>query len=178
MNFNLVPAGDDVPNQVNAIIEIPAQSTPVKYEADKALGLLRVDRIMSTGMRYPHDYGFIPQTLARDGDPLDIIVISPIPLAYLSLIPCRPIGLFNMTDQAGPDEKVIAVPIDRVCPASAQVLQLQDLGESVLAQIQFFFEHYKALEPGKWVTVQGWGNAEDAKQAIMDSIRAFAEHSA
>src|ERR1700677_5038791 len=123
MNFNQIPTGDDVPSEVNAIIEIPAQSVPVKYEADKTLGILRVDRVMSAGIRYPHDYGFIPQTLARDGDPLDIIVISPMPLARLCLIACRPVGLLNMTDQAGPDEKVIAVPVDRVCPATAHILK-------------------------------------------------------
>ena len=176
MNFNQIPTGDDVPSEVNAIIEIPAQSVPVKYEADKTLGILRVDRIMSAGIRYPHDYGFIPQTLARDGDPLDIIVISPMPLARLSLIACRPIGLLNMTDQAGPDEKVIAVPVDRVCPATAHILKLQDIGESVLTQLQFFFQHYKELEPGKWVQFEGWGGVVKAKKAIMDSVNAYTAH--
>lgn len=114
MNFNGIPVGNDPPREVNAIIEIPAQSDPVKYEADKKLGMLRVDRIMSAGMRYPQNYGFIPRTLARDGDPLDIIVFAPFALERLSLIACRPVGLLNMTDQAGPDEKVIAVPIDSV----------------------------------------------------------------
>lgn len=176
MNVNAIPVGDDVPYEINAIIEIPAQSTPVKYEVDKGLGLLRVDRIISTGMRYPYDYGFIPRTLARDGDPLDIIVISPIALAHCALIACRPVGLLNMTDQAGSDEKVIAVPVDRVCPATAHILKLQDIGGAALAQLQFFFEHYKQLEPGKWVTFEGWGDVDDAYKAIMDSIAAFDEH--
>jgi Inorganic pyrophosphatase len=175
MDFNAIPAGDNVPHEVNAIIEIPAQSEPVKYEADKKLGVLRIDRIMSAGMRYPQNYGFIPRTLARDGDPLDIIVLAPFALERLSLVACRPVGLLNMTDQAGPDEKVIAVPIDSVCPATMNILRLEDVGDYVLNQLQFFFEHYKVLEPGKWVRFEGWGNVSDACDAIRNSIRAFSE---
>lgn len=173
MDFNLIPAGDDVPAEVNAIVEIPAQSEPVKYEADKQFGLLRVDRIMSAGMRYPANYGFIPQTLARDGDPLDIIVIAPFALERLSLIPCRPVGLLNMTDQAGPDEKVIAVPIDRVCPATRAVTELEHVGEYTLDQIQFFFENYKRLEPGKWVRFDGWADIDAAYEAVRCAIAAY-----
>lgn len=176
MDFNRIPTGVDVPREVNAIIEIPAQSSPVKYEADKQLGLLRIDRIMSAGMRYPQNYGFIPQTLARDGDPLDIIVIAPFELERLSLIPCRPVGLLDMTDQAGPDEKVIAVPIDSVCPATAHIRELEDVGAYTLNQLQFFFEHYKTLEPGKWVKFGGWGKVADAEVAIMEAVRAYTAH--
>lgn len=173
MDFNAIPTGENVPLEVNAIIEIPAQSDPVKYEADKRLGLLRVDRIMSAGMRYPGNYGFIPQTLARDGDPLDIIVISPFPLERLSLIPCRPVGLLSMTDQAGPDEKVIAVPTDGVCAATRTITDLNGVGECTLNQIQFFFENYKKLEPGKWVQFEGWADIDAAYQAIRIAVAAF-----
>lgn len=173
MNFNGIPVGNDPPREVNAIIEIPAQSDPVKYEADKKLGMLRVDRIMSAGMRYPQNYGFIPRTLARDGDPLDIIVFAPFALERLSLIACRPVGLLNMTDQAGPDEKVIAVPIDSVCPATKHLRRLNDVGDYWLDQLKFFFEHYKVLEPGKWVKFEGWGDVDEAHEAILNAMKAF-----
>jgi inorganic pyrophosphatase len=175
MNFNAIPPGENPPHEVNAIIEIPAQSEPVKYEADKKLGVLRVDRVMSGGMRYPQNYGFIPRTLARDGDPLDIIVFAPFPLERLSLIACRPVGLLNMTDQAGPDEKVIAVPIDSVCPATQHVRQLKDIGDYWLDQLKFFFEHYKVLEPGKWVNFEGWADVDAAHEAIRNAMAAFPE---
>ena len=173
MNINAIPVGDDPPREVNAIIEIPAQSDLVKYEADKKLGMLRVDRIMSAGMRYPQNYGFIPRTLARDGDPLDIIVFAPFALERLSLIACRPVGLLNMTDQAGPDEKVIAVPIDSVCPATKHLRRLNDVGDYWLDQLKFFFEHYKVLEPGKWVKFEGWGDVDEAHEAILNAMKAF-----
>ena len=176
MDFNAIPTGENVPHEVNAIIEIPAQSEPVKYEADKKLGLLRIDRIMSTGMRYPHNYGFIPRTLALDGDPLDIIVLAPFALERLSLIACRPVGLLNMTDQAGPDEKVIAVPIDSVCPATMNIRGLDDVGDYTLNQLQFFFENYKALEPGKWVKFEGWAGVDEAYDAIRQAVAAFSDH--
>lgn len=178
MNFNLIEAGDNLPHEVNAVIEIPAQSVPVKYEAEKRLGLLKVDRIISSGMRYPQNYGFVPRTLARDGDPLDIIVFAPYPLARMSLIACRPIGLLNMTDQAGPDEKVVAVPIDNVCPATAHLRKLTDLGTHALNELEFFFQHYKALEQGKWVRFEGWGDERDAVSAIEAAAEAFVEHEA
>ncbi|MFP6560973.1 inorganic diphosphatase [Paraburkholderia sp. B3] len=173
MDFNAIPTGENVPLDVNAIIEIPAQSEPVKYEADKRLGLLKVDRIMSAGMRYPQNYGFIPGTLARDGDPLDIVVIAPFALERLSLVSCRPVGLMNMTDQAGPDEKVIAVPVDSVCPATKAIRELADVGEFTLNQIQFFFENYKKLEPGKWVEFNGWADIDAAFEAIRQAVTAF-----
>ncbi|WP_109482711.1 inorganic diphosphatase [Paraburkholderia sp. C35] len=176
MNFNLIEAGENLPHEVNAVIEIPAQSTPIKYEAEKRLGLLKVDRIMSSGMRYPQNYGFVPRTLARDGDPLDIIVFTPFPLAQLCLIACRPVGLLNMTDQAGPDEKIIAVPLDSVCPATIHVTKLLDLGQHALDELEFFFNHYKAREPGKWVRFEGWGDEHDAIKAIESAAEAFVEH--
>jgi len=175
MDFNAIPTGENVPHDVKAIIEIPAQSEPVKYEADKKLGVLRIDRIMSAGMRYPHNYGFIPRTLARDGDPLDIIVLAPFALERLSLIACRPVGLLNMTDQAGPDEKVMAVPIDSVCPATMSIRGLDDVGEYTLNQLKFFFENYKALEPGKWVKFEGWSAVDESYDAIRQAVTAFSE---
>lgn len=178
MNLNAIEAGRNLPREINAIIEIPAQSLPVKYEAEKRHGLLKVDRIMSAGMRYPQNYGFVPRTLARDGDPLDIIVFTPYPLAQMSLIECRPIALLNMTDQAGPDEKIIAVPIDSVCPATAHVKELADLGQHALDELQFFFEHYKLLEPGKWVHFEGWGDEHEAIAAIESAAEAFVAHEA
>jgi inorganic pyrophosphatase len=179
MDFRKIPAGDNVPFEVNAIIEIPAHSEPVKYEANKEYGILKVDRIMSAGMRYPANYGFIPQTLARDGDPLDILVIAPFALERLSMISCRPVGLLNMTDEAGPDEKVIAVPVDTVCSATREIVGLDDVGDFSLNQFRFFFENYKKLEPGKWVQFEGWADVDAAYGAIRDAITAFlaARHS-
>lgn len=174
MDFNAIPAGENLPLEVNAIIEIPAQSEPVKYEADKQFGILKVDRIMSAGMRYPASYGFIPRTLARDGDPLDIIVIAPFPLSSLVLIQCRPVGLLNMTDQAGPDEKVIAVPVDSVCADTRAIRELSDVAAHTLDQIQFFFENYKKLEPEKWVRFEGWADIDAAHEAIRRASAAFA----
>lgn len=175
MDFNGIPTGDEVPREVNAIIEIPAQSFPVKYEADKHLGVLRINRIMSPSLRFPQNYGFIPQTIALDGDPLDIVVIAPYPFQQLSLVACRPVGLLNMTDRAGPDDKVIAVPIDHVCPETTEIRELADVGASVLSQLRFFFEHYKSLETGKWATFEGWGTVRDAENAILDAVQAFSE---
>lgn len=176
MDFQCIPAGSSLPSCVNAVIEIAAQEEPVKYEADKQLGALRVDRIMSAGMRYPHNYGFIPQTLSRDGDPLDILVITPFPIRSMSIIACRPVALMYMSDQAGPDEKVIAVPDDIVCPATVSVRSLEDLGQPMLEQIRFFFEHYKALEPGKWSSFEGWGDTNEAHDVILKAARAYALH--
>ncbi|WP_321969169.1 inorganic diphosphatase [Paraburkholderia tropica] len=175
MNFDLIEPGDDLPYEINAVIEISAQGAPVKYEVDRRYGLLRIDRINCTGMRYPHNYGFVPRTLARDGDPLDIIVLTPFPLMPLSLIACRPVGILNMTDEAGSDDKIIAVPVDRVCRALTHVLTLMDLGQPALDALQFFFEHQKALEPGKWVRFEGWGDEESAVAVLESAAMAFVE---
>lgn len=175
MNFDLIEPGDDLPYEINAIIEIAGQAAPVKYEIDRQYGLLRIDRINRTDMRYPHNYGFVPRTLARDGDPLDIIVLTPVPLAPLSLIACRPVGTLNMTDEAGPDDKIIAVPIDRVCQALTHVLTLTDLGQSTLDALQFFFERQKALEPGRWMRFEGWGDEENAVAVLEAAAMAFVD---
>jgi inorganic pyrophosphatase len=172
MSFNHVSAGDHLPDSFNVIIEIPAQSEPVKYEADKALGLLVVDRFIGTGMRYPANYGFIPQTLSEDGDPLDVLVITPFPLLAGSLVHARALGMLKMTDESGIDAKLIAVPIEKVCPATAYLKTIDDIPVYLKEQIQYFFEHYKMLEAGKWVKVEGWQGIAAAHQEIATAVAA------
>ena len=170
MSFNLVAPGKDVPNDVNVIIEIAAQSDPVKYEVDKDSGLLWVDRFIGTGMRYPANYGYIPQTIAGDGDPVDVLVITPFPLLPGSVVRTRVIGLLKMTDEGGVDAKLIGVPIDKLSPQTAHIQSLDDVPQNLRDQIRHFFEQYKALEKGKWVKVDGWGTIAEAHQEITDGI--------
>ncbi len=170
MNFDRVPAGNSIPDNFNVIIEIPAQSDPVKYEADKELGLLVVDRFIGTGMRYPANYGFIPQTLADDGDPVDVLVITPFPLLAGSLVRVRALGMLQMTDESGSDAKLIAVPLPKVCPMTASLNSLDDVSVYLKDQIKHFFEQYKALESGKWVKIDGWLGIEAAHKEIMDGV--------
>jgi inorganic pyrophosphatase len=173
MSFNNVPAGKDLPNDFNVIIEIPAQSDPVKYEADKELGLLVVDRFIGTGMRYPANYGFIPKTLAGDGDPVDVLVITPFPLLAGSVVRARTVGMLQMTDESGVDAKLIAVAADKICPATAHIKSIDDVPDDLKAQIKHFFENYKALEKGKWVKVEGWQGIEAAHKEIIDGAAAY-----
>lgn len=168
MSFNHVPAGKDLPQDFNVIIEIPAQSDPVKYEADKELGLLVVDRFIGTGMRYPVNYGYIPQTLSGDGDPVDVLVITPFPLLAGSIVRSRVLGMLQMTDESGVDAKLVAVPHDKVCPMTANLKSIDDVPEYLKDQIKHFFEQYKALEKGKWVKVEGWAGIEAAHKEITD----------
>jgi inorganic pyrophosphatase len=170
MSFNHVPAGKDLPQDFNVIIEIPAQSDPVKYEADKDLGLLVVDRFISTGMRYPANYGFIPQTLSGDGDPVDVLVITPYPLLAGSVVRARALGMLQMTDEAGVDAKLVAVPHDKVCPMTASLKSIDDVPSYLKDQIKHFFEQYKALEKGKWVKVEGWADVEAAHKEITEGV--------
>lgn len=170
MSFNNVSPGKDIPNDFNVIIEIPAQSDPVKYEADKETGLLFVDRFAGTGMRYPANYGFIPQTLSGDGDPVDVLVVTPFPLIHGCVVRCRALGMLKMTDESGVDAKLVAVPVNKLSPATAHVTDLSDIGQNLLDQIKHFFEHYKALEAGKWVKVEGWGGIEEAHKEIADGV--------
>ena len=169
MNLEHVDSGDNVPNELNVIIEIPANSDPVKYELDKKTGAMYVDRFMSTAMHYPCNYGYVPRTLSKDGDPVDVLVLTPYPLIPGSVVKCRPVGVLIMTDESGDDAKVLAVPIDKLCKAYRQVQDFRDLSPVVLDQIAHFFEHYKDLDEGKWVRVEGWGGVDDAKQEILDS---------
>lgn len=173
MNFNEIPAGKDVPNDIYVMIEIPANASPVKYEIDKNMGAVVVDRFMATPMFYPANYGFIPNTLGNDGDPLDVLVVTPYPVVPGSVIRCRPVGVLNMEDEGGEDAKLIAVPHDKLTKIYSDVKDVNDVPELLRKQIQHFFENYKDLEPGKWVKVTGWDNADAARKAIMDSITAF-----
>ena len=175
MDLHLVPRGDDVPNQINVIIEIPAHSEPVKYEMDKGTGAMFVDRFMSTAMHYPCNYGYVPRTLSADGDPVDVLVVTPYPLISGSVIQCRPIGLLKMTDESGDDAKVLALPIDRLFQGYRTIRSFQDMPPHLLDQIAHFFEHYKDLDEGKWVRVEGWAGADAARAEILASVRMFDE---
>ncbi len=173
MALELVPTGRDVPNDVNVVIEIPINSDPVKYEVDKASGELFVDRVLTTSMRYPCNYGYIPHTLSGDGDPADVMVVMPLPLIPGCVIRCRPIGMLRMTDEAGEDTKLVAVPVSKVYAAYERADELQDLPEPWRERIQHFFEHYKDLEKGKWVKVDGWRGANEAKAEILAAVERF-----
>ena len=173
MNLDRVDSGKNVPHEINVIIEIPSHSDPVKYEVDKATGAMFVDRFMNTAMHYPCNYGYIPKTLSQDGDPVDVLVVTPIPLISGSVIRCRPVGVLNMTDEAGPDAKLIAVPINKLCQMYQPIQAPEDLPDMLLEQITHFFDHYKDLEDGKWVKIEGWAGADAAKQEILDAIERF-----
>lgn len=172
MSLNDIPAGKDVPNDVNVIIEIPALSEPVKYEIDKDSGALMVDRFIGTSMHYPCNYGYIPNTLGDDGDPVDVLVVTPIPLRAASVIKCRLVGVLDMTDESGRDEKLVAVPVSKLTPIYDNVQEATDLPQFTLDQIKHFFEHYKDLEAGKWVKVESWGNAAAARAVVEKGIAA------
>ena len=173
MALNNVPSGKSLPNDVNVIIEITAHSEPVKYEVDKESGAIFVDRFMSTSMHYPCNYGYIPHTIAGDGDPVDVLVVSQFALPPGVVVRCRPIGMLKMVDEAGEDAKLLAVPVDKLTPMYRNVTSPRDLPPIVLDQIAHFFEHYKDLEPGKFVKVHGWGDVEDAKREILQGVERF-----
>ncbi len=170
MSLKELSAGKDMRDDFNVVIEIAANGDCVKYEVDKDSGLLMVDRIMPTAMHYPCNYGFVPSTLAADGDPVDVLVITPFPLQPGCLIRARAIGMLNMTDEAGEDAKVLALPIAKACAEYAHMQTLDDVSPVLLKSIAHFFENYKSLEPGKWVKVGGWESAEAAKQEIMSGV--------
>ena len=174
MGLDLVATGRDVPNEINVIIEIPKDAEPVKYEVDKGTGAIFVDRILSTPMRYPCNYGFVPHTLCGDGDPVDALVMMPFPLIPGSVINCRPIGMLEMKDEGGADEKIVVVPTNKVTPLYHDVRTVRELPTLIRDQIAHFFEHYKDLEKGKWVSIKGWHGPNDAKQSILDSIERYA----
>lgn len=173
MRFLTIKPGQNVPHDINAIIEIPAHSEPIKYEVDEESGTLWVDRFIETAMRYPCDYGYINQTLSEDGDPLDVLVLSPTPLSRGCIVRCRPVAMLSMTDESGIDCKILAVPIDKLTSLYKEVHDVHDLPDRLLRQIGHFFTHYKDLEEGKWVKLQGWENAEAAKQEILKSIERY-----
>jgi inorganic pyrophosphatase len=173
MSLNSVPAGRDLPNDFNVIIEIPMNADPIKYEVDKESGAIFVDRFMGTAMHYPCNYGYIPQTLAKDGDPVDVLVITPFPLIPGVVVRCRAIGVLKMTDDGGEDSKILAVPADKILPIYKHWQKPEDLNELRLKQIQHFFEHYKDLEAGKWVKIDGWYGPEEAKAEIMAGVEHY-----
>lgn len=173
MNLDRVSSGSNLPNEINVIIEIPAHSDPVKYELDKVTGAMFVDRFMSTSMHYPCNYGYVPNTLSADGDPVDVLVLTPYPLISGSVIRCRPVGVLKMTDESGDDAKVLAVPIDKLCKSYRHVQTFRDMSGEVLNRISHFFEHYKDLDEGKWVRVDGWYGIDEAKQEIMNSVQMY-----
>jgi len=173
MSFNKVAAGKDLPNDINVIIEIPAESSPVKYEIEKEEDAIFVDRFMAAPMFYPANYGYINDTLADDGDALDVLVLTPYPVIPGSVIRCRPVGVLNMTDEAGEDAKLVAVPHDKLTKAYKDVNDIEDLPQLTLDRIKHFFENYKGLEEGKWVKVEGWENAAAAKAAIVEAAKAY-----
>ena len=173
MSLDRVDAGRDLANDFNVIIEIPMHADPIKYEVDKATGALFVDRFVSTSMHYPCNYGYIPQTLSDDGDPVDVLVITPFPLFPGVVVTCRPIGMLKMSDEAGGDAKLLAVPIDKILPIYQHWQKPEDMNDLRLHQITHFFEHYKDLEPGKWVKVEGWEGPESARKEIRDGILSY-----
>ena len=173
VHLDRVRSGFDVPNDFNVIIEIPMHAEPIKYEMEKSTGAMFVDRFMSTAMRYPCNYGYVPHTLSGDGDPVDVLVLSPVPLITGVVVRCRPVGMLKMEDEAGDDTKILAVPIDKLTPLYAKIRSHRDLTQGTLAQIAHFFEHYKDLEPGKWVKVVGWVGSEEAKKEILDGIKGY-----
>lgn len=170
MAYEGIGAGKNLPEEVNVIIEIPANADPVKYEVDKDSGALLVDRFMGTAMHYPANYGFIPDTLCGDGDPLDALVITPFPLAMGSVIRCRPVGVLEMTDEGGEDAKLLCVPLSKITSMYDSVNSPDDLPPLLLEQISHFFERYKDLEPGKWVKISGWKGREAAVAEIEASV--------
>lgn len=170
MNLDRVGPGGKVPEQVNVIIEIPQHSDPVKYEVDKKTGAMFVDRFMNTAMFYPCNYGYVPHTLSEDGDPVDVLVLAPNALISGSVIQCRPIGMLKMTDESGPDAKLLAVPITKLCKLYENVNEAKELPQMQLDQISHFFEHYKDLEKNKWVKIEGWASASEARDEIMACI--------
>jgi inorganic pyrophosphatase len=173
MNLDRVTSGRNVPNDVNVIIEIPMNADPIKYEVDKATGAVFVDRFMSTAMHYPCNYGYIPHTISDDGDPVDVLVLSPVPVITGVVVRCRPIGMLKMEDEAGGDAKLLAVPVDKLSSLYRTIKSPRDLPELTTAQISHFFQHYKDLEPGKWVKIEGWVGAEEAKKEILAGVERY-----
>ncbi len=174
MRLDAIAIGTAPPDDVNVVIEVPIGGEPIKYEMDKAAGTLVVDRFLHTAMRYPGNYGFVPHTLSEDGDPIDVLVANTRPIIPGAIINVRPIGVLRMEDDAGGDEKIIAVPSPRLTRRYLHVMNYTDLPEITVEQIQHFFQHYKDLEPGKWVKAEGWADREAAEAELEASIRRFA----
>lgn len=173
MSLGLIPAGRDVPDEINVVIEIQKDAEPVKYEVDKESGAIFVDRVLTTPMRYPSNYGYVPQTLGGDGDPLDALVILPLPLVPGAVIRCRPVGMLRMSDEAGADEKLIVAPANDIFRGYAGITDINDVPQHWRDRIGHFFTHYKDLEEGKWVKVEGWADASEARQEILAGVERY-----
>lgn len=171
MNLEKIGHGKGAPDSVNVVIEISANSGPIKYEFDKDTGALLVDRIMPTSMSYPCNYGFIPNTLSGDGDPVDVLVYTNFPIIEGAVITCKPVAVLITEDEKGKDEKVLAVPCESVDLFFKDVHSIEDLPEMLQHKLVHFFENYKKLEKGKWVKVTGWGDAAHAKNIIIEAIK-------
>jgi inorganic pyrophosphatase len=170
MRLDAISIGSNPPHDVNVVIEVPIGGEPIKYEMDKAAGTLIVDRFLYTPMRYPGNYGFIPHTLSEDGDPCDVLVANTRPIIAGAVISVRPIGVLRMKDEAGGDEKIVAVPSPKLTKRYEKIQNYTDMPAITIEQIEHFFSHYKDLEPGKWVEFAGWGDAEAARQLILEAI--------
>ena len=173
MSLNKVTPGNNLPESFNVVVEIPMDSDPIKYEVDKESGAIFVDRFMTTAMYYPSNYGYVPQTLSGDGDPVDVLVITPYALVPGVVVPCRALGILKMEDEAGVDGKVLAVPTNKVLPMYSQWKSVEDVNPARLKALSHFFEHYKDLEEGTWVKVLGWEGIESAHKEIMDGIENY-----
>jgi inorganic pyrophosphatase len=173
MGLDNLAAGKQVPDDINVVIEIPSNSCPIKYEVDKDSGMVMVDRYLGTSMVYPCEYGFVPHTLSEDGDPVDVLVVSPFSLHPGVVVRCRPVGMLRMTDESGKDAKILAVPVEKLTTRYQHVQKPEDLGKELLAAIEHFFKHYKDLEAGKWAKIDGWEDMEAAKKEIMASVKRY-----
>lgn len=173
MSYINVPAGKDLPNDIYAIIEIPAEHAPIKYEIEKDYDALMVDRFMTAPMYYPANYGYVNNTLADDGDPVDVLVVTPYPVAPGSVVRCRPVGVLLMSDEAGKDSKVVAVPHDKISKQYKDIQEVTDLPALLVNQIEHFFSRYKDLEEGKWVKIDGWADSATARKEIQEAADAY-----
>ena len=173
MRLDAIPVGKNPPEEVNVVIEVPIGGEPIKYEMDKASGAMFVDRFLHTAMRYPGNHGFIPHTLSGDGDPCDVIIANTRPVVPGAIMPVRVVGVLLMKDQAGQDEKMVAVPATRISPRYEDVRNYTDLPDILVKQIEHFFVHYKDLEPGKWTQIDRWGDADEARRMISEGIERY-----
>lgn len=172
MRIDAIPTGKNPPEEINVIIEVPVGGEPIKYELDKEAGTMFVDRFLYTPMRYPGNYGFIPHTMSDDGDPVDVLVANSRPILPGAVLACRPVGVLKMRDEAGQDEKIVALPISKISRRWEKYRDISDLPEITRGQIEHFFKHYKDLEGDKWSEILGWGDAEEAKAMILAAMRA------
>ena len=176
MNVSAISPGNSFPDDFNVIIEISANAPPMKFEIDKQSGALALDRFLASPMFYPVNYGFVPSTLSGDGDPCDVLLITPYPVPPSVLVRARAIGLLDMEDDAGLDKKIIAVPIVKLCPLYKDIQKLEDINDLLRQQIQYFFGHYKDLESDKWVKIKGWSGIKSAKEELENGVKNYQQH--